>query len=85
MYCVFVGNDYNLYMENGSSIAFVFVYPNNYIIIVVIYSQIVGERAKRARHSQVCSIENRGYIYKYYIYIMVRAIFVLITRKEGGA
>ena len=24
---------------------------------------LVGERAKRARHSQVCSIENRGYIY----------------------
>ena len=24
---------------------------------------IFGERAKRARHSQVCSIENRGYIY----------------------
>ena len=45
---------------------------------------IIGERAKRARHSQVCSIENRGYIY-YYIYIIVRAKFVLITRKEGGA
>ena len=43
---------------------------------------IIGERAKRARHSQVCSIENRGYIY--YVYI-VRAIFVLITRKVGGA
>ena len=28
---------------------------------------IIGERAKRARHSQVCSIENRGYIYIYYI------------------
>ena len=25
----------------------------------------IGERAKRARHSQVCSIENRGYIYIY--------------------
>ena len=24
---------------------------------------LYGERAKRARHSQVCSIENRGYIY----------------------
>ena len=23
---------------------------------------IIGERAKRARHSQVCSIENRVYI-----------------------
>ena len=44
---------------------------------------VIGERAKRARHSQVRSIENRGYIY-YYIYI-VRANFVLITRKEGGA
>ena len=39
---------------------------------------VIGERAKRARHSQVCSIENR-------IYIIVRANFVLITRKEGGA
>ena len=38
---------------------------------------VIGERAKRARHSQVCSIENRGDI--------VRAHFVLITRKEGGA
>ena len=41
------------------------------------YPDIIGERAKRARHSQVCSIENRIYI--------VRANFVLITRKEGGA
>ena len=40
---------------------------------------LIGERAKRARQSQVCSIENRGYIY------IVRANFVLITRKEGGA
>ena len=24
---------------------------------------VIGERAKRARHSHVCSIENRGYIY----------------------
>ena len=23
---------------------------------------VIGERAKRVRHSQVCSIENRGYI-----------------------
>ena len=30
-------------------------------------SYIIGERAKRARHSQVCSIENRGYIYILYI------------------
>ena len=26
------------------------------------FSSIIGERAKRARHSQVCTIENRGYI-----------------------
>ena len=25
--------------------------------------QIIGERAKRARHSRVCSIENRGLLY----------------------
>ena len=35
-----------------------FVHKHIYIFI--------GERAKRARHSQVCSIENRGYI----IYIL---------------
>ena len=44
---------------------------------------LVGERAKRARHSQVCSIENRIYII--IIYIMVRPKIFLITRKEGGA
>ena len=49
------------------------------IFLVII---IIGERAKRARHSQVCSIENRGYIY---IYIYSTCNFVLITRKEGGA
>ena len=42
---------------------------------------IIGERAKRARHSLVCSIENRGYI----IYNKYVQFFVLITRKEGGA
>ena len=52
-------------------------YDSNFVIY------IIGERAKRARHSQVCSIENRGYIY--YILYIVRANFVLITRKEGGA
>ena len=29
------------------------------------YYIIIGEREKRARHSQVCSIENRGYIAYY--------------------
>ena len=47
---------------------------------------IIGERAKRARHSQVCSIENRGYIYYHYVlYNYSMCNFVLITRKEGGA
>ena len=29
---------------------------------------VIGERAKRARHSQVCSIENRGYYIYYVLY-----------------
>ena len=57
-----------------------FARPKN----VLTFPILVGERAKRARHSQVCSIENRGYILLL-LYIMVRANFVLITRKEGGA
>ena len=40
------------------------------IIIIIIIINIIGERAKRARHSQVCSIENRGYIYIYILYIL---------------
>ena len=36
------------------------------IIIIIITTTIIGERAKRARHSQVCSIENHD------IYIIVR-------------
>ena len=50
---------------------------------LMMMKMIIGERAKRARHSQVCSIENRGYII--IILCIVRANFVLITRKEGGA
>ena len=34
--------------------------------VFVVYIDLIGERAKRARHSQVCSIENRGYIYIYH-------------------
>ena len=37
------------------------------ILSLLVKYLVIGERAKRARHSQVCSIENRGYIY--YIYI----------------
>ena len=39
---------------------------------------VIGERAKRARHSQVCSIENRGYIY---IYIQVKKKAFKINAK----
>ena len=56
------------------------------LCVMEIYSDLIGERAKRARHSQVCSIEIAD-IYIIYILLLyiVRAIFVLITRKEGGA
>ena len=78
--------------------------PARFLMVTIFL--VIGERAKRARHSQVCSIENRGYIYHWrasevsetlsglfnresYIYYIllyiVRANFVLITRKEGGA
>ena len=30
--------------------------------------RVIGERAKRARHSQVCSIENRIYIIIYILW-----------------
>ena len=40
---------------------------------------LVGERAKRARHSHVCSIENRGYII--YIYIQVKKKAFKINAK----
>ena len=36
--------------------------------------KIIGEREKRARHSQVCSIENRGYII--YILWYVQILFL---------
>ena len=37
--------------------------PSLWVIRANFSRTIIGERAKRARHSQVCSIENRGYIY----------------------
>ena len=39
---------------------------------------LIGERAKRARHSQVCSIENRGYIYIAY-YTSKSGIWLVIS------
>ena len=53
----------------------------DFCIAPIIAVGLVGERAKRARHSQVCSIENRGLLAN----CIVRANFVLITRKVGGA
>ena len=48
---------------------------------------LVGERAKRARHSQVCSIENRIYITRKMVPIPRRAssflvVFIHVNRKE---
>ena len=40
-------------------------YDSNFFFV---HKHIIGERAKRARHSQVSSIENRGYIYYNIIY-----------------
>ena len=34
--------------------------------MAVTAATMIGERAKRARHSQVCLIENRGYVIAYY-------------------
>ena len=44
-------------------------------------TNIIGERAKRARHSISGLFNRESWIY----IIIVRANFVLITRKEGGA
>ena len=72
--------------EASETLSGLFNRESRIYILYIIYIYIVGERAKRARHSQVCSIENRGYIY---IIVrancIVRANFVLITRKVGGA
>ena len=52
---------------------------------------LIGERAKRARHSQVCSIENRDICIYYSTYVCHTCPLTLsdhalyVTRKEGGA
>ena len=48
------------------------------ILSLLVKYLVIGERAKRARHSQVCSIENRIY----FIIIIVRAIFVPVKKAE---
>ena len=42
---------------------------------------IIGERAKGERHSQVCSIKNRGYI----SYIYTRNVLLLAQMGEGAS
>ena len=50
----------------------------NFCLLLNTLMYIIGERAKRARHSQVCTIENRGYI-------MVRAISVYSAGVQYAA
>ena len=51
---------------------------------------IIGERAKRARHSQVCSIENRGYIISYFtsksgIWLVISRVASYFHEPEASA
>ena len=70
-YFVFYISNLLAYIQNNFSYELA-----RHIMGTIFLVMIIGERA---RHSQVCSIENRVYI------LLVRANFVLITRKEGGA
>ena len=56
-YFVFYISNLLSYIQNN------FSYELARPIMGTIFLGIIGERAKRVRHSQVCSIENRGYIY----------------------
>ena len=51
-----------------------FLLLHSFFLFIIYLKPLIGERAKRARHSQVCSIENRGYNI---IYNIVRAILFL--------
>ena len=63
-----------LYMNNKMAsqkaselIDYFFLLVNFFLYKYLFMYVFIGEQAKRARHSQVCSIENRGYIiYIYY-------------------
>ena len=61
------GTDFTSNCSNGLILenALTNMHVYNYIrpITFMITKIFIGERAKRARHSQVCSIENRIYIY----------------------
>ena len=46
-------------IKNNSMIIILILILIIIIIIIIIIAIIIGERAKRARHSQVCTIENR--------------------------
>ena len=45
---------------------------------------IIGERAKRVRHSHVCSIENRGYVYVIAWAGVIFGIYFTSCRYSGG-
>ena len=45
--------------------------------------EVIGERAKQARHSQVCLIEVRDMYMHVYVIFALSPLAHLITRKEG--
>ena len=53
-----------------TDVGFASVYSEKTRLKKLMMMKLIGERAKRARHSQVCSIENRGYIYYHILYII---------------
>ena len=55
-----------------------------YSIEILRYMYVIGERAKRARHSQVCSIKNHGY--KYVIVINhMRGLYGIYKSRDTRA
>ena len=54
---------------------------------VILRFRVIGKRAKRARHSQVCSIENRIYMYNYVIARagVIFGIYFTSCRYSGGS
>ena len=50
------------YGPRACSKSFFGAVKKNVTLATTVSLLLIGERAKRARHSQVCSIENRGYI-----------------------
>ena len=69
-YFVFDISNHLSYLQNNFSYELARPIMGTIFLVMI----IIGERAKRARHSHVCSIENRGYIY-YILLCIVRAKF----------